>query len=204
MSLGFWFQEQMLKWRRLIGQTDLSAGGVNSRSIITAIAALVILFFSIWAIMCQLGGGRRNFTEVRNVYFFDVTKNELFEAPATSIAPIDVPSGQKDANGEPAGVRANVFSCGSCSASNRFIAYLQKYSLEARDKMMQFQGPEMTEEEQFAAMEEMALYEQQIFVADAEELKWHPIDSEEGMQIREKNFVNRCKDSRPRPCYPGR
>ena len=58
-------------------------------------------------------------------YFYDQNTKELFALPADTPAPMERPSGPY--NGEPAGVKAHVFSCGQCSEeSKRFIAYLEK------------------------------------------------------------------------------
>ncbi len=65
-----------------------------------------------------------------NAWYYDLGTGELFAATADAVPPIDAPSGS-------GGVRAIVVSCGQCSdASEREIAYLEKWSREDRDYLM--------------------------------------------------------------------
>ena len=67
-------------------------------------------------------------TELREyqpqAYFFDQNTGELFTATADLLGPIETASGPF--RGMPAGVRANVYACGSCDdESRRFIGWLE-------------------------------------------------------------------------------
>lgn len=60
---------------------------------------------------------------VAKVYFYDLNKGEVFVGD-DCLPPVPAPSGPID--GKPAGVIANVFSCGDCAdASTRFVGYLE-------------------------------------------------------------------------------
>lgn len=57
-------------------------------------------------------------------YFYDLNTKELFVAPATSVGPLETESGPY--RGMPAGVRANVYSCGPMvKDAVTFIGFLE-------------------------------------------------------------------------------
>jgi hypothetical protein len=56
-------------------------------------------------------------------YFCDLSNGQLFTVPHGVFAPAATPSGAVLADGSPAGVKAFVYSCGSC-AKERHIAYI--------------------------------------------------------------------------------
>jgi len=203
MDIGFWFREQAMKWRRLIGQTDMSSTGINQRSMITAIAAVVVLVAALWSITCQLRGGRRAPAGSREVYYYDVNTNSVFASDAASIPPIDAPSGKPGPDGVPAGVRAHIYSCGACNESDWFIAYLQRYTLEARQRILELRQQSDTGEMAEDIYMEMSELEMSTLIADPDELNWVPIESEEADAIRSQ-LAGKCTGSRPKPCYPGR
>ena len=61
---------------------------------------------------------------IAQAWFYDLNTGDLFLAPADSEDPIRTTSG--DFEGHPAGVRAMVFSCGSCNkADERFVGWLE-------------------------------------------------------------------------------
>ena len=58
------------------------------------------------------------------LYFYDRNTGELFAAPDELNGPIEAPSGSFQ--GQPAGVRAHVFTCGSCYVEeDRFVGWLE-------------------------------------------------------------------------------
>jgi len=68
-----------------------------------------------------------------DAYFYDVGSGELFTASNGNVPPIEAPSGKE-------GVKAHVFSCGDCGdPDQRFIAYLEKYTAEYKQKLREEQ-----------------------------------------------------------------
>jgi hypothetical protein len=65
------------------------------------------------------------------VWFYDVNTDKLFMAQY-SLQPVAAPSGP-DANGNPAGIRADVFSCGDCDEGKRLVL-LSKYETQEGDR----------------------------------------------------------------------
>lgn len=59
-------------------------------------------------------------------YYLDLSTGDLFVHTKRATPPIDVPGGAAGM-----GVRAAVIGCGDCSASNRKVAYIEKFSREA-------------------------------------------------------------------------
>ncbi len=61
---------------------------------------------------------------VLQAWFYDLNTGKLFAAPMSEPGPLDTGSGLFE--GRPAGVRAMVFSCGSCAdESQRFVGWLE-------------------------------------------------------------------------------
>jgi len=94
-------------------------------------AAAIVAFF---LVLLLLGGVVRivrrapkpGFRESKRVWFYDLNTGELFVASGKQVGPIAAPSGPLP-NGEPAGVRAHVYSfLRDPNESERFIAFLEK------------------------------------------------------------------------------
>lgn len=63
-------------------------------------------------------------------YYFDIETSKVFVADASQLPPIAAPSGAGN------GMKAYVFSCSDCGdASSHFVAYIEKYSEEAKAVM---------------------------------------------------------------------
>jgi hypothetical protein len=72
-------------------------------------------------------------------WYYDLKKNELFVGVASQLPPIPAPSDQ--GTQDKSGVRAVVFACGSCAVeADRFIAYLERFTDEARQANAQGQN----------------------------------------------------------------
>ena len=64
---------------------------------------------------------------VSEAWYYDLSDGTLFAATAAQIPPIDSPSGSGQ------GVTAHVYTCATCSEQDRWIAYLETWSAEAKD-----------------------------------------------------------------------
>jgi hypothetical protein len=69
-------------------------------------------------------------------WYYDLNAGKLFAGPLTAIPPIPAPSGPLP-NGEPAGARAYVYTCKTCSEADRVIAYVESCSPEVQAKLVQ-------------------------------------------------------------------
>ena len=201
MSLGDWFREQKMKYGGSLGGGGGGLrSGVNQKSALVGLVAVLILVGSLFAIMWQLGGSRRGGNAPRNVFFMDVSNGELFPAPVNSIPPIDAPSGPGN------GVKAYVYTCGSCSKSEWFIAYVQKYTPEAREKLIELNRrmeQAASDPESAYMFEDQADIENEMLIAKADAQQWISGNSEQGAELIRSEIINKCPEGkRPKPCYP--
>lgn len=70
-------------------------------------------------------------------WYYDRHTGELFDVYRREIAPVPAPSGKPMPDGEPAGVRAYIFSCGPCTPDAWWVGFLEKYSPEAKKRLVE-------------------------------------------------------------------
>ena len=127
---------------------------------------------------------------VRKLWFYDLNTSELFDVPVKTHPPIEAPSG-KPFEGEPAGVRAYVYGCGSCDET--FIGYLEKYTPEAKkihDESEKHDSNTVGKARQEGAM-----------LRRVDKGPWVRNNSPEAGQIKVET-VARCGKERVHTCYP--
>lgn len=166
---------------------------MNNNPAIMTIGAVVLLIICLGVIVNQLRGpGTR--ARTIDVYYYDLNTGELFVTESDQIPPIDTDSGAE------AGVLAYVYSCTDCSdESSRKIGFLQKYSKEAK-QMLVDAGGEPPDDPRFYEVVEM----NGQLVKRVEDQAWVPINSEQGYEMMEQSGVDCPEGQRPIPCYPGR
>ncbi len=140
------------------------------------------------SIFLGLGGtGKRPTSPPRKsqAYFWDLNKRELFTADADLLGPIDTDSG--DFEGHPAGVRAVVFSCGSCNDPEaRFVAWLEMPGKDANDTSSPGEDNEGPGP----------------LIRDVNGDKWHSSESTEAGAIMDQAQTRCGEDGRLRYCHP--
>ena len=125
---------------------------------------------------------------VSQAYFYDLNTRELFVAPADSEDPLVTNSG--DFEGHPAGVRAVVFSCGSCSdESQRFVGWLEMPDPEFDEESLE---SESSGEDEPSGM----------LVRRPAGDQWHSQDSPEAETIMREAQSSCGADDAIRPCLP--
>lgn len=87
-----------------------------------AVAVIALVAAGVIAAM-QFGGAPKGPSQ--QAYYFDLGSGEVFVAE-TSIASIDAPSGSQ-------GVRANVISCGACTADQWQVLTIESYTPKAQE-----------------------------------------------------------------------
>lgn len=121
-------------------------------------------------------------------WFYDAGSGELFSMPGGTEGPIEPPSGGKLSNGEPGGVNAYVFSCGSCdNPAERFIGYVEVMPLEVRNRPFELRNPGLS---LISEVKE-----------GSKELAWVPAGSNAGGAITQ-GLMTRCGGGAPKPCLP--
>ena len=186
---------------------------INNNSAVVTVGAVVVLVLALGFIIYQNSGSMT--PRVVDMYYYDMNTGEIFLGQSDQVPPIDAPSGLAD--GQPAGLRAYVFSCGECPSSdqivgstassleqqNTFVGWVEKYTEEARQAMEQAEQGEQSPEEEQAAYEAYERGEVVKRPGDPESA-WVHIDSDEGLRIQE-SISQKCPgDELPNPCYPER
>ncbi len=158
--------------RRLINE--------HPRVVLTSfVVAAVILIYVLWP-----DGEQKAIPHIATAYFFDQNTGELLVLPADTDGPVDTESGLYQ--GEPAGVRAHVFSCGRCTEDERFVGWLEKPTALS---------PHTTEQEP-------ASESAHIFIRSVDNPTWVLYDSPAGRRMRDR-VSERCGDGQKlRYCAP--
>ncbi len=150
---------------------------------------------------------------ITQVFYYDIMTGKLFPGPLEEYPPIATPDKSVLANGSPAGVKANVFSCGKCDASQWHIGYVETYLPEAREIQIRMNQEMKKMSEQPAGSpsammgptpQEMMLITEGHLVASPNDLtKWHKQESQEGMALV-NTAMKKCPGSQyPQQCFPG-
>lgn len=137
-------------------------------------AAVVALLVGGWLIYNGVFRSNIRGQTPKQMWFYDVGEGKLYTVAFGELSPTDAPSGPGN------GVKAYVFTCGSCSDAK--AVYLEKYTPEARQQMARYD--QATEAEQQAIFQ---LARRGTLVArtpDAgQEPQWVSSTSEQGSQI---------------------
>jgi len=126
-------------------------------------------------------------------WFYDLNTGELFAAKSGLIPPIKAPSGPL-LNGEPAGVRAYVFSYSNePNESNRFIGFLEIPDPNAKDDKLLSLGSTATGAE---------LWGQGRLIRRVEDERWVPANSNDGRAILGELFYPNARGEIANYCSP--
>jgi len=172
---------------------------LNQNSLPVTILAVVVLALALAYLFYQrrpANGG------VIDVYFYDLKSTDpdqtkrLFKGKNNDLPPVASPS---DA-GTPdfSGVRAWVFTCGTCDdPSQVFISHIETYTPEYKDNLRQppvaTGGP--------MPMAPMAMQKGHL-ISRVDNIKWVEMMSTDGMQIQQ-SIMSKCGGEPPKPCLPG-
>jgi hypothetical protein len=199
---------------------------VNKNSAVTTIISVVLLFCALFYLMKTVFPSPP--APIKEVFYYDVMTGKLFPAPVEEYPPIATPDGSMLASGQPAGVKANVFSCTRCREGDWYIGYLETYLPQAREiqirqaeemKKMAEQplpdpaatpapgapGPAMPPPMMGPSPQEMMAISDGHLVASQEEVnKWYKQESPEGAALVNA-AMKKCPDNKyPTQCFPGR
>ncbi len=140
---------------------------------IIAVVAIIVA----WVWILKPGASSAN----GGVYFLDLNTHELYPETKQALSPSPAPSGGQ-------GVRAHVFACGQCTADDRFIAFVERYTDEAL----------AAKKDGSAVMNPQLLIEGQQ-VSDGQATQWVPRMSPAGEQLMQ-SATSRC--DQPQVCLP--
>ncbi|MCX5661193.1 MAG: hypothetical protein NTW19_16020 [Planctomycetota bacterium] len=154
---------------RKSAQKALSHPALRDRRTQVGIAAGVVLLVCAVIFVGHVSAPRPT---ASYLWYFDLNTGKLVIA-ADQIPPIKVPSG--DIDGQPAGVRAHLFSCGACSdGTQRFIGYLASYPPEIQKVLANPYGYHGVGDNPQRG---------HFIVREAKGTKWFAADSDEGEKI---------------------
>jgi hypothetical protein len=137
-------------------------------------------------------------------YFYDLNTGKLFAQPALALPPVEAPSGRsfKTKDGEiPAGVRAQVISCGSCTPDGQQIAYLGMLPPGIKQRL----------EEEMDRYGKLSFASLQLSLTgmviaavpdDPTQIKWVSQTSPEGASLLGKHREFCPDGSKPKECWP--
>lgn len=128
----------------------------------------------------------RTLEESQHAFFYDISNGALFSASKFDIPPINTDSGELQPDQRPTGVRARVFSCGSCEdEASRFIGYLETFSRDAQNLQQDVvqQSIEAGEAPRSLSADEMKQVAEGRLVAAEPGKDWFPAESPEAKTI---------------------
>jgi hypothetical protein len=170
-----------------------------SSQTIKVTAAAVLLVVAALLTLRALRGDRIEGKAPETVWFYDLQNGELFTAATQTIPPAGTPADPDSTDG----VRAHVFTCGSCDdESEREVLYLEMYADGARAAMEQLNT--LTDQQQAAPL--WANVEQGHYVAavpaDGDQPQWVLTATPRGKELT-KAFWTMCgSQGRGTVCTP--
>lgn len=165
---------------------------INSRpGILIAAAALIV---GGWLIYRGISGNSIRGHAPKQLWFYDIGSGGLYAVPFSALAPMDTESGPGR------GVKAYVFTCGSCDDAKPL--YLEKYTPEARQQMARLDLDEVSEAEKMTITEVAA---RSTLVAapptPGQEPAWVPSSSGAGIEIV-SSYWKMCSGNPGKVCQP--
>ena len=170
------------KWEKLkqrLEQFDIRKWiNTNPRIIISITCASILVFLVTTGLL--MSEKTLEVQEYEKAWFYDLNTGKLFVASSEPIPPIEAPSGPLP-NGEPAGVKAYVFSYVSePSESERFIGFLETSDLEAKKEKTESIKSRSSGAEQWG---------QGKLIRRVEDEQWVPANGNEGRAVLRELFL---------------
>lgn len=179
------------------------ASFTKARWLISVASLAVIVCGAAWSLSTWFGGDD-NPDHPRRVWFYDTTTGSLFVEMSDRVAPIESPAKSRESEGKPTGVRAYLFSCGSCSdEKERFIGYFETHTKAAQDAIIN----RPPDREGVPPVDISSLVDEGTLVAKpvsgSAELVWVVMVSSEGQAIMRDAVSKPCADGKlPVQCRP--
>ena len=168
----------------------------NPRIMIGITAVCVVVFLAI--LIGQLMPDKAPKIEGhKKAWFYDLNTGELFIAKSDKLSPIKAPSGQLP-NGEPAGVKAYVFSYAhEPNESNRFIGFLETLTPETKKNM-----PDFLKSRANITRESIKQWNRGRLIRRVSDGQWYTADSNEARAIMKEVFRANENGETARYCPP--
>ena len=187
------------RWERLAEKLLAPRDWLNRQNPKIIIAIAGIFVFVLLAIAISLSGNDKEFKANRNnkAWFYDLNTGELFTAKTDKLPPIKAPSGHLP-NGEPAGVRAYVFSYAKePNESDYFIGFLETFTPEAKKHLSK-----LIKLKTAKSRESIKKLDDGRLVRRAGSNQWVPANSNEGRAIINEALYPNENRQHPHYCPP--
>ena len=169
-----WEQLEIRKWIN-----------VNTRVVFIITCCSVLLFLVLLISFLRPSISSVKTVKIEKDWYYDLNTGKLFVAKAGLNPPIETPSGPLP-NGEPAGVRAHVFSYSyKPNESERFIGFL-----------------EISDPNASLTSDDTRRWEHSALICTIEDANWYQADSKQGLEILQRFFSPNEKGSQPYYCSP--
>ena len=187
-----WYEiEDQLKSLRIKELVNSNPKFVIGLSIASGVLFLLIVIISLLA-------SRPAATwEREKAWFFDLNTQQLFVAGSDDVPPIDAPSGALT-DGQPAGVRAYVFSyVNDPKVSERFIGYLEKFTPEGQKMISTIRKSKSN-----VTRDMVRQLNRNRLIRRPSDTNWFPADSNDARFIIEQVARVNQPGQMPRDCLP--
>jgi hypothetical protein len=171
---------------------------IHRHPLVGVCGAIVVLLISGTVLAMALTPAKRG---VRGAYYYDLSTATLFVSPVSQLTPIIPPAadGTTPDTGEAAGVRAYVYSCGSCDVeAERSIGWLEMYNPDVLQRAREGHGASQDSEGP-SGFTIMMLEENPVGIlvakppaSAADKVQWMPIRSSAGNELL--SAARRCDD----------
>ncbi len=170
---------------------------LNKNPAAVTVGVVVVLALALGLIIMQsrsrVGAGPTD------AYYYDMNTGKIFLGPSVELAPIETDSGSY--KGEPAGVKASIFTCGGCAnfdgmtadqleAHDAWIGWLEQYTPQAKQQFTEFGHTTTT-----------LMMKTGVVVKRVDDEHWVAYNSPPAMALIEES--NRCPDGEITMCQPG-
>lgn len=178
-------------WREKLKPSNLR-NTINEYSAVVSIVAAVIAVLAIVYIFHNTVGGGGVGTAPK-AYYYDTSTHQFYTYPSSRPPPL------KNASGKRTIVLAYMYTCSSCN--NRKIAWLQKYSKQARAALKKILNYKPTPGQPPGPPPmEAPIFGTGILVrSPAKGSQWYPIQSPEGQEIAQ---LPKCQSGTAKICMP--
>lgn len=177
---------------------------IGKNPLAVVIGCLVALLISAFVIYRSVNPAASSATNWSKVWCYDLSKGAIIVGTEKTVPPFSI-TGAAAADGSPAGVRAEVFSCGDCAdESQRFVGWLWKFTPEVAKTLQEIVDSKpkgFVDDNPYDSA--VAQGDPNVMlIASPDRLgDWYPAHSEEAGQIKE-NLMSRCMGQPAKPCSP--
>ncbi|MCX5661040.1 MAG: hypothetical protein NTW19_15230 [Planctomycetota bacterium] len=170
--------------------------------IVPALAA-VILLFAAWGIL-RTANPPVKVELWPKAYYYDLKAGTTFVSTIDRVPPVPTPGGDLP-DGQPVGVWAAVFSCGSCDdAPSRFVGWLEKFTPETQKQLAALIEPRKEGFKDFNPYETRNLWDTKGHVMATKDAldRWVPMEDPEAEEIQLEVAKHCAAPAKPTRCSP--